>query len=354
MRQKTVLFFFIILGLVLPLNRAQGSYTLKQIDRGIISSGDSFSVDIQDTFLDEVLKQIALQNNIKFLLIPSLAQEKVMVRFFNLKLDEGLRKILTPYDTIFIYRERNHKFPEHSVTSLKEVRVYPYHHKGALKEPFMVISKGSVVSVKDKGKDEHKTVENSKLKKSERREKLPFAALSWDLSDNNATVRKEAVKTLAKSKDEKAIGLLARAMRDKNPKVKREAEEALKLWGEQLKDENKKREEEEEVNREEEKPPSDKGKTELSVGSTGNVVTLMLDSNVSVRGVQFTLKGAQPVEIRTTPRTEGFFARFNRQNGMVVLVSLSGNEIPPGKGPIAEIVCTNAGSASISEQKIVE
>lgn len=87
---------------------------------------------------------------------------------------------------------------------------------------------------------------------------------------------------------------------------------------------------------------------------SGNILGIDLTNNVPVRGVQFTLEGVKITEIRTTSRTEGFLASFNEDNGKVILASLSGGEIPTGKGLIAEILCDNGGSASLSEIKIVK
>jgi len=88
------------------------------------------------------------------------------------------------------------------------------------------------------------------------------------------------------------------------------------------------------------------------VDGTGNTVGIDLTNNVSVRGVQFTLEGVKMTEVRTTSRTAGFLADFNKESGIVILVSTSGNEIAPGRGLIAEIICDKGGSASLSGIKI--
>ena len=79
-----------------------------------------------------------------------------------------------------------------------------------------------------------------------------------------------------------------------------------------------------------------------------------LTNNVPVQGIQFTLRGVTIAEVKTTSRSEKFFASFNSENGIVILASLSADKIPPGKGLIAEIVSTGSGSASLSEIKIVK
>ena len=85
---------------------------------------------------------------------------------------------------------------------------------------------------------------------------------------------------------------------------------------------------------------------------TENMFGIDLHNNVPVRGVQFTIEGVAITEIRTTNRSEDFFAGCNKENGKVIMASLSGDEIAPGKGLILEIVCDKSGSARLSEIKI--
>jgi hypothetical protein len=88
------------------------------------------------------------------------------------------------------------------------------------------------------------------------------------------------------------------------------------------------------------------------VAITENVFGIDLQNNVPVRGVQFTIEGVAITEIRTTKRSEDFFAGCNKENGKVIMASLSGDEIAPGKGLILEIVCDKSGSARLSQIKI--
>ena len=103
-------------------------------------------------------------------------------------------------------------------------------------------------------------------------------------------------------------------------------------------------------------PPNEPGEdaTLKIVEVSGNILGIDLTNDVPVRGVQFTLEGPKITDVRTTSRTEGFSPSFNEENGRVILVSLSGGEIATGKGLIAEILCDNGGSASLSEIKIVK
>ena len=92
----------------------------------------------------------------------------------------------------------------------------------------------------------------------------------------------------------------------------------------------------------------------LAIGScSGSGCNVELINTCPVRGLQFTINGAQPVEVRTTARSEGFFAQFNKENGKVIVLSLSGNKISPGVGTVLIITFGNSGSASISGVKIV-
>ena len=88
------------------------------------------------------------------------------------------------------------------------------------------------------------------------------------------------------------------------------------------------------------------------VQGTGNTVGINLTNKIPVRGVQFTLPGVKITALRTTPRSDGFMANFNQESGVVIMLSLSGNKIAAGTGAIAEIICEEGGSPTISDIKI--
>ena len=69
-----------------------------------------------------------------------------------------------------------------------------------------------------------------------------------------------------------------------------------------------------------------------------NKIKLELVNSVPVRGIQCTIRGVRLREVRTTTRTAGFFAKFNEETGIVIIVSTAGDEIAPGKGPVAEVI----------------
>ena len=87
---------------------------------------------------------------------------------------------------------------------------------------------------------------------------------------------------------------------------------------------------------------------------SGNILGIDLTNNVPVKGVQFIIEGVKVNEVRITSRTEGFLAEFNEKNGKVILLSLSGNKIDQGTGPIVEIICDEGDSARLSGVKIVK
>jgi hypothetical protein len=200
----------------------------------------------------------------------------------------------------------------------------------------------------DKGKSAEKYSEKVSAKK-EGRETVETS--SKGLESKNANASLKAVTTVAKTGDVRNIGSLASAMKDKDPVVRQEAEKALQELGEKLKEES----ENDDTDPDESTPPKDGEKNLTLAKGSGNGMDLELSNDVPVRGVQFTLNGANPTEIRTTARAEGFFAKCNEKNGTVVLVSISGKKIAPGSGPIAEIVCDKtAGAAGLSNVKISE
>jgi len=88
------------------------------------------------------------------------------------------------------------------------------------------------------------------------------------------------------------------------------------------------------------------------VEESKNTLGIYLINKVSVGGVQFTLKGVKITELRTTSRTAGFVANYNKETGIIILVSTKGDKIAPGTGLIAEITCDRKGPASLSDIKI--
>ncbi len=88
------------------------------------------------------------------------------------------------------------------------------------------------------------------------------------------------------------------------------------------------------------------------VAGSGNVLGIDLTNNVPVGGVQFTIEGVQLNEVRATSRITGFLVDFNRESGIVIIISASGGKIVPGTGLIAEIISDKGGSANVSGIKI--
>jgi len=92
----------------------------------------------------------------------------------------------------------------------------------------------------------------------------------------------------------------------------------------------------------------------LSLKAGGkNTAKLELQSDIPVRALQFSVSGAKITEVRTTGRAKGFFSKFNEKNGMVIILSTAGEEIAPGKGEVAEIVCDKPATAKLADVKIV-
>ncbi len=90
------------------------------------------------------------------------------------------------------------------------------------------------------------------------------------------------------------------------------------------------------------------------VEGSGNTVGIDLTNTIPVRGLQFTIKGAKITEVRPTSRIKGFLAESNKESGIVIIVSMSGDKIAPGTGLIAEVIYDKGGSASLSGIKIAK
>jgi hypothetical protein len=85
-----------------------------------------------------------------------------------------------------------------------------------------------------------------------------------------------------------------------------------------------------------------------------DMVGIDLTNPVPVRGVQFMIEGVEIIDVLTTSRSDDFIASFNEENGKVLMVSFSGDEIAPGEGRIAEILFDGSGLARLSEIVIVQ
>lgn len=102
------------------------------------------------------------------------------------------------------------------------------------------------------------------------------------------------------------------------------------------------------------KSPAQQAEPSLKITSRGKgAATLELLNDIPVRALQFTIEGAKITEVRTTGRTKGYLAKFNEKNGMVIILSTAGEEIQPGKGAVAEIVCDKPSAATLKDVKIV-
>ncbi|MBW1856204.1 MAG: hypothetical protein JRJ00_16300 [Deltaproteobacteria bacterium] len=97
--------------------------------------------------------------------------------------------------------------------------------------------------------------------------------------------------------------------------------------------------------------PEKKATLNIKAGS-GNTLNVDLTNSVPVRGMQFTISGVNITEVRMTKRTAGFLAKFNEKNGTVIVISTTGDNIAPGKGLIAEVICDKPGSAQLSGIKM--
>ena len=360
MRKIFAIFSLLSLIFISSNNPVQGSYRSGKTDKDNIPSkrgffaelkGEVLSADIKDEPLKKVLKQLSIQIGITFILPPSLGEEKVMMRFSNLKVDEGLNKILGPYNRIFIYSDNHNNPPESPVVRLTEVRIFPHVYEGRVKEPLMRISEGLPQSVEDTdGRTKKYEIAHSDEKKEK---ESAGKTLSMALKSRDRDTKLKAIDSLAKTGTAEDVKALSFALRDRDPVVKEEAVYALKAIGEGITDEAKvddAYDNSEEKAEEDTTPPEEEGAqpTLTLAPGTGNSAQIELSNDVPVRGVQFTLSGAQPTEVRTTPRTEGFLASFDKNSGKVILVSLSGKTIAPGTGPIAEVVGSNGSTSNVS------
>jgi hypothetical protein len=331
------------------------------------------SMDIKDEPLKDVLERISDQNGITFLLPPSLAEEKVMIRFFDLSLEEGLSKILSPYNHIFIYRESRSP-SKSSAPTLEKVRIFPHTYEGRVQEPLMSIAEGASESkgaAPSAGKEKDRAASRDEGKRGE----TYVETLTTTLQGGDPEAKLDAVKVLRDAGTVDAVRALSFAIRDKDPRVKKEAVSALKALGDEIivkeapvdrtyteydSDDDpyssgKKNNTDDNDEDDNEERPADRVPSRLRVGlQSGNSANIALDNpETPVGGVQFKVGGAQVTDVQTTARTEGFLVSFDQKSGTVILTSISGKTIAPGNGPIAKVV-HSGGRVSISGKTIGE
>ncbi len=90
------------------------------------------------------------------------------------------------------------------------------------------------------------------------------------------------------------------------------------------------------------------------VAGEKNIHSINLENSIPIRGAQFVLEGVKITNVTTTERTKGYLANFNAESGAVIIVHTSGGQIEAGKGSIAEIVCAEGGSPTLSDIKLAK
>jgi hypothetical protein len=192
---------------------------------------DVLSVDIKDVPLGEVLQKLSDETGILFSFAPAVGEERVMVRFSNFKIADALNKILSSHDRIFIYEDTPPDTDESLPSKLKEVRIFTpatkSTTKGSASKPSTAINS---TSSKPAQPAKNNTVQRKTGKRSSPRtrgKQQTVASLADNLKDSDYSVRLDAVRNLRSVGNADAIGHLTSALEDKNPDVRKEAENAL-------------------------------------------------------------------------------------------------------------------------------
>jgi len=196
------------------------------------------SIDIKDSPLDEVLQKLADQTGISFSLPPSFCKDKLMVRFANFKIDEGIDKVLAPYDRVFIYDDQAADKVEGSRPGqLREVRIYlkENNKSGASEKPIIISAAKSSQNPAVTDKSENKQVMKTSPKQNEVKSLKEW---SKDLQEGDEAAKINAVQGLARMGGDGTLGPLTSALEDTNPEVSRAAENALTDLYAKLEEEN--------------------------------------------------------------------------------------------------------------------
>jgi hypothetical protein len=358
MKKIAVYSSFVMLFFIISVHLAQGSYPSGPTKEGIATElkGDLLTVDIRDVPLREVLTHLSDQHGITFLLPSSLGEEKIMVKFANLTINDGLDKILKSYNRIFIYQKDDHS-PETSTILLKEVRIFSNEYTGKAGVPLVRIARG----LPQVAKAVEMPAKTSTVTPSDGKEKESLVQdMSANLKSGNREDKLDAIKTLKSIGTVRAMEALSFALRDKDTKIKDEAVNSLRSLSYSIVDEGKEAQGAgTDTGKDETEPdPSEKqggSEPQLTISPVSdNGANIELSNEAPVRAVQLTLSGVRPSEVRTTSRTEGFFVKADEKSGNVVLISMSGKMIAPGNGPIAEVVFRNGAAAAFIKNKVIK
>jgi len=244
-----------------PKSDYSGGTLLAKYEAGLLS------VDIKDADLEDVLQKLSEQTGIIFSMPPSLGKEKVMVRFAKFTIDEGLNKILAPYDRIFIYDGAHGKPEEITTNRLKEVRLYLYQeNKKGESEPHKIISpKTTTQNVADAAQDAQEQ-DRYVVKNTTKGIGKSIEDLSKAMQNQDPNVRLNAVLGLAKMGVADVFQPLHSALMDTNPEVRQEAEKALSQLQKDVGDEFQPNND---VN--EEPPPPVEGTPSFGIESSGPI-----------------------------------------------------------------------------------
>lgn len=354
--------FYFIIVIIFICTSAEGNFPSDQSGQETVPADGLFShperavlsMDIKDEPLKKVLERISDQHGITFVLPPSLAEEKVMIRFSDLPLEEGLSKILSPYNHIFIYREPQRP-AKSSVARLEKIRIFPHQYEGRVQEPLMKITEGASES-RGAVPSENTGKERAASSDEGSRGETYIETLTTTLQGRDSASKLDAIEVLKNAPSADALRALSIAMRDNDPQVKNEAVSALKELGKELAIDQGEVDDTNnfgtEDDSDDEVEPRQVAPSKLRVGiQSGNSANIALINEGKVAGVQFKVVGAQVTDVQTTARTEGFFTKFDQKSGTVILTGISGQTIAPGIGPIVKIG-HSGGRVSISQKTI--
>ena len=237
---KKILFSCCVLSMVFMYGVGFCTYTGESPETESPSLGNSLftkyednllSVDIKDVPLGEVLQKLSDETGVLFSFPPAVGEERVMVRFSNFTIADALKKILSSHDRIFIYEETQPDSDESVPSRLKEVRIYTPPTKGTTNRGST--SKPSTVTHSNSSQPTQVAKSSTVARKTGKRPNARTSgmgavnSLADDLKDTDYKVRLDAVSNLSRIRNADAIGHLTSALEDKNPEVKKAAQNAL-------------------------------------------------------------------------------------------------------------------------------
>jgi len=115
-------------------------------DIPVVYESGKLSADVTEIPLDKILTALSEEAEIAVYIDPSLRSKRITARFESLPLDEGIKRLISPYSSAFVYRQEAGDGDGQASFHVAEVQVFD---RGKEDSPLVLV--GKLPSVSDTG-----------------------------------------------------------------------------------------------------------------------------------------------------------------------------------------------------------